>query len=328
MESPLISVIVPVYKVEQYLEQCVYSIINQTYRNLEIILVDDGSPDNCPAMCDKYAEQDARITVLHQKNQGQAAARNNALDRCKGEYIAFVDSDDWLEENAYNDMMRMITEKDLSACFCAANIIERGEIKEIGFQYYSDDIVVPAQDVVLQTLVDKIGGQPWLKLYHRQCWEGVRFPTGRIYEDLAVSHLPFRNASKPVGFLQTPLYNYRRNSTGTSLSKNPIKPYHIFLAFQEHYEYARRHCPEVEETCLMKTASFAISAVFNYYCHKPDKLKEGALDAEKFLQENKLRIKACRGYMKSRKIAIEAFYFSPPLFRVLVRFLHKFIQQA
>ena len=96
MKQPLISVIVPVYKVEPYLDKCVSSIVNQTYTNLEIILVDDGSPDNCPAMCDAWAERDSRIRVIHQKNQGGGAARNAGLDFASGSLIAFVDSDDYI----------------------------------------------------------------------------------------------------------------------------------------------------------------------------------------------------------------------------------------
>lgn len=105
---PLISVIVPVYKVEPYLRRCIDSIRNQTYTNLEIILVDDGSPDNCGCICDEYAQKDKRILVIHQKNEGLSAARNSGLDRCTGAYIGFVDSDDCIHpemyERLYQDM--------------------------------------------------------------------------------------------------------------------------------------------------------------------------------------------------------------------------------
>ena len=99
MKQPLISIIVPVYNVEPYINKCVDSILSQTYKNLEVILVDDGSPDNCPKICDNYASIDNRIKVIHQKNAGLSVARNNALDICTGEYVAFVDSDDWIENN-------------------------------------------------------------------------------------------------------------------------------------------------------------------------------------------------------------------------------------
>lgn len=96
MNGPLVSVIVPVYRVEKYLRICVDSILAQTYSDLEVILVDDGSPDGCPAICDEYAQQDARVRVIHQKNAGLSAARNAGLDLCQGEYITFIDSDDFV----------------------------------------------------------------------------------------------------------------------------------------------------------------------------------------------------------------------------------------
>lgn len=102
MKTPLISVIVPIYKVEQYLDECVQSIRNQTYTNLEIILVDDGSPDNCPEMCDNYARQDSRIKVIHKKNGGLCSARNAAISIAKGDYIGFVDGEDYISDTMYH----------------------------------------------------------------------------------------------------------------------------------------------------------------------------------------------------------------------------------
>ena len=117
MEEPLISVIVPVYKVEPYLDKCISSIVNQTYKNLEIILVDDGSPDNCPAMCDAWAEKDSRIRVLHQRNQGGGAARNAGLDLTSGSLIAFVDSDDYIAPVMYAHLYELLKSgADIAEC--------------------------------------------------------------------------------------------------------------------------------------------------------------------------------------------------------------------
>ena len=116
--EPLISVIVPVYKVEQYLDRCVQSIVDQTYKNLEIILVDDGSPDNCPAMCDAWAEKDDRVQVIHKENGGVSSARNVGLDAVTGSYIAFVDADDWIESDMLEFLLHNIIEfkADISGC--------------------------------------------------------------------------------------------------------------------------------------------------------------------------------------------------------------------
>lgn len=107
LESPLISVIVPVYKVEEYLARCVDSILGQTYRNLEILLVDDGSPDRCGEICEEYAARDTRIRVIHKENGGLSSARNAAIDVAQGEYLGFVDSDDWIEPETYEALLEM-----------------------------------------------------------------------------------------------------------------------------------------------------------------------------------------------------------------------------
>lgn len=117
-KQPLISVIVPIYKVEQYLNRCVQSIVDQTYKNLEIILVDDGSPDNSPAMCDAWAEKDDRVQVVHKKNGGVSSARNAGLDAANGAYIGFVDGDDYIEPDMYAQLLQAIQKdsSDMAVC--------------------------------------------------------------------------------------------------------------------------------------------------------------------------------------------------------------------
>ena len=129
MKEPLVSVIVPVYKVEQYLERCVDSILNQTYRNLEVILVDDGSPDSCPAMCDAYAQRDERVKVIHQKNGGPSSARNTGMHTASGKYILFVDSDDWLHINACERLVEHA--EKLNCQIVYANIVQIVDEQEI-----------------------------------------------------------------------------------------------------------------------------------------------------------------------------------------------------
>ena len=122
--QPKISVIVPVYKVENFLDRCVESIVGQTYENLEIILVDDGSPDNCPAMCDGWAEKDSRIRVIHKENGGVSSARNAALDIATGDYIGFVDSDDWIEPEMYSSLIQQISESGKHIALCSSFAVE------------------------------------------------------------------------------------------------------------------------------------------------------------------------------------------------------------
>ena len=136
MNAPLISVIVPVYKTELYLKRCLDSIINQTYSNLEIILINDGSPDNCRSICDEYKQKDNRITVIHQQNQGQGTARNNGIKIATGDYISFVDSDDYLDLTTYEQTMNFMLENKLDiVCFNFYTIYNDNEFyAELNFE--------------------------------------------------------------------------------------------------------------------------------------------------------------------------------------------------
>lgn len=315
MKEPLISVIVPIYNVEEYIYQCIDSILNQTYKNLEIILVDDGSPCRCPEICDEYALKDRRITVIHQPNRGVSAARNCALDIARGDYIAFVDGDDWLERNAYQSMMEFMLNHDLDVVFCTANIISDHEISETRFEYFENETIMEPQKIVELTLTDDIGGQVWMKLWHKKCWENVRFPVGRIYEDLAISFVPFTQADRKIGFLKKPLYNYRMNMQGISFSRNTKRAYHIFLAFSEHYEYAKEYCETVKETCLIKAMNTAVSAYNRQIIGEDDKNDHWAMHIKKWLKSNKKQIMGCDGVKLSKKASVRILLCMEPVYR-------------
>ena len=128
IQSPTISIIVPVYKVEKYLQKCIDSILAQTFRDFELILVDDGSPDNCPALCDAAAQKDARIRVIHQKNGGLSAARNAGLDIARGEWIGFVDSDDAIEPEMYKTLYDIAVQENADVVVCNFRLVMKPEI--------------------------------------------------------------------------------------------------------------------------------------------------------------------------------------------------------
>ena len=127
-DSSKISVIIPVYNVEEYLDKCVTSVLNQTYKNLEIILVDDGSPDNCPKMCDEWAKKDKRIKVVHKKNGGLSDARNSGIEVCTGEYIGFVDSDDYIDKQMYKELLKRIESTNSDMVMCGINCVNDGKV--------------------------------------------------------------------------------------------------------------------------------------------------------------------------------------------------------
>lgn len=257
-ESPLVSIIIPVYMVEKYLHQCIDSVINQTYENLEIILVDDGSTDRSPEICDEYAKKDIRIKVIHQPNVGLGATRNVALDIACGKYLAFVDSDDYVDENWINCVVELLEKNNFDAVIYEANIVDANDsFKEIRFHVYDEPTRETAFKVFEKIITDKIGSQVWKAIYRREAWQGVRFPVGRLYEDMPTVYKVYANMVNDVIFLPKPLYYYRMNDKGISLSKdnNDRRAYHIFLGFLDMYTAAKDQAGEqIKNVCLANAA--------------------------------------------------------------------------
>lgn len=214
----LISVIVPVYKVEEYLDRCVQSIADQTYRNLEIILVDDGSPDNCPAMCDAWAQKDGRIRVIHKENGGGAQARNVGLDLASGEYIAFVDSDDYILPEMYTLLMDVTSQTDCDIAECGYHAVERDTLPTDTTASGSVRIFT-AEEALRENIRDSICRQlVWNKLYHRSVLRDVRFVEGRFIDDEFFTYRALGNASK-VAVISEKLYCYRQQQ-GSAMHQN------------------------------------------------------------------------------------------------------------
>lgn len=189
---PELSIIVPVYKVEAYLPRCIESILAQTFRDFELILIDDGSPDRCGAICDEYAAQDERITVIHQENQGVSAARNAGLDIATGTYLGFVDSDDWIEPEMYETMISTAKEKQVDVVVCGIRYISAN------YDILRTDLISEGtfdRDEMLETLYgmpNLLGGGCWNKVFLRDKLKDVRFqPNVIIAEDWLYLFLAF-----------------------------------------------------------------------------------------------------------------------------------------
>lgn len=208
--KPLISVIVPVYKVEEYLNKCIDSIINQTYYNLEIILVDDGSPDRCGEICDTYANKDNRVVVIHKKNGGLSGARNAGLDAANGNYIGFVDSDDWIELDMYEKMLEAIQRKDADIAVCKFNVV-RTSSGDSGVNDENNSkielLIGSSEALKIMYSQEPFDAAAWDKLYKRDLFDKIRYPLGIVGEDLATTYKLFDKADKIV-YINEFLYNY------------------------------------------------------------------------------------------------------------------------
>lgn len=212
----LISVIVPIYKVEAYLKNCVDSILRQTYSELEIILVDDGSPDNCGQICDDYAEQDERVRVIHKKNGGLSDARNAGIDIAKGKYIAFIDSDDYVAEDYVEVLLQSIlSEKaDISICRLKATSI----LNEDSKRKENDSVAVYSSIEALEKMLyaREISTSACSKLFRIELFEKIRFPLGKYSEDLFTIYKTMLKANKIVSIGREAYFYYTRPGSITN----------------------------------------------------------------------------------------------------------------
>lgn len=223
--GPLISVIVPCYKVERYLPKCVDSILRQTYQNLEIWLIDDGSPDNCGRICDEYATKDSRIKVIHKENGGLSDARNVAIDIVEGDFLMFVDSDDWLRYDAIELMVYSAISNDADIVVSNFAFVKEHDIKwHDAFKIKRNHIVYTPKEALLDLFYQQnMETGAWGKLYKRDLWKDIRFPVGRLFEDIPTIYKTFF-LSKKIVVLSTVLYYYLLRDTSIMGSAfNPRK---------------------------------------------------------------------------------------------------------
>ena len=207
-EQPLISVIVPVYNVAEYLPECVDSIINQTYKNLEIILVDDGSTDACPDICDEYAKRDSRIRVIHKKNGGLSDARNVGLDICTGEWIGFVDSDDYIAHDMYEKLYASAVEVQADVSVCQSIKDKNGTLLYSNYQR-GTEILYSKEDMINRMFCGGVQTiAVYLKLYRKNVFLDLRFPVGKTNEDAFIILSIIDNTDKMV-IIPDALYYYR-----------------------------------------------------------------------------------------------------------------------
>lgn len=244
-EHSLISVIVPIYKVQDYLDECIESIINQTYSNIEVILVDDGSPDRCPQMCDEWAKRDSRIRVIHKKNGGLSSARNAGLDVAKGEYFCFVDSDDFISRDALQNLYdRIKVDKSIGITSGLIYRYQDGSISNFKDEWVcSKEIIIPASEFLLETMSQKTSYTVWNKLYRRDVIGNTRFREGRNNEDtLFMYDLGMNIANQNVYMIEIPhyvyYYRYREDSICTT-AKIPLA-----IDILSNYELMMKDCKD------------------------------------------------------------------------------------
>lgn len=278
------SIIIPVYKVETYLRQCLDSIINQTYQNLEIIIIDDGSPDLCGEICDEYAEKDLRIEVIHKKNEGLSAARNEGICHSTGEWIAFVDSDDWCEIDYYENIIKSIQDYSVDVVCAGARIKEASNVQEVGYAIENNFIFCNSKEIetlsimVLATKRNLYSlNAPWDKLYRRKFLveHQIFFDTTlKAWEDTWFNFQVFQKAQRVEGRCVVG-YHYRILLTSITGSYNPKRPEinYEFICKLQDYCKKNKSSDLILAAIHARTLALLMNTLDYYFFHPQNQIK-------------------------------------------------------
>lgn len=301
---PKISIIVPVYNTENFLQRCVDSIINQTYSNYELILVDDGSTDDSGSICDEYAKVEPRVQVIHQKNKGQAAARNTALDwvfkYSSSRYIAFVDSDDWLHPQYFESLISAA--QTWNTRIAACGFVKTSEYScEKMMLKQPKSMVISAIDDYTRFMTG-IYAYPVMRLYSKELWADCRFPAGRVWEDTATIYKVLFLCDK-VAWVPDELYFYFINPNGTVLRPwNPSRLDEI-IAYEEQLAFFENKSQYVDVYQMLKTSYIKAIAYSSFMEHNSDLPEDEKKYYARILQK-KIR-KALKKYKRIEGISFK-----------------------
>ena len=265
--EPLISIIVPVYKVEKYLDKCIESLVNQTYTNIEIILVNDGSPDRCPDICEKWKKIDDRIIVLNKKNGGQSDARNAGMKIAKGMYFIFTDSDDYVSKNYVEYLYGILESTGADIAVGKMENFPEGSSPKIEKSDSNYILTFNSIEAIQDFLYEKhFATNVTAKLYKKELFDGIEFPKGKKYEDLYVFYKIISKCNIVV-YGNKSIYYYMIRCNSTIGTLNPLKSKDFLLAAKEVHTYVLNYCYTIR-----KAADFKLfQAAIEMFVHLPKK---------------------------------------------------------
>lgn len=326
--NKLISVIVTAYNIEDYLSRCVESLLAQTYKPMEIILVDDGSEDGTSKLCDDYAEKCRSIYVIHQKNAGPSAARNAGLAIAKGDYIGYVDGDDWVEQDMYESMLRACLDKGAQVAVCSYRQIGKGaeEIHPTG------NILELNREETLELYISgdsqyHIYHSVWSKLFAREIIQDIRFPEGRKSEDIMYTTWALTRISKCV-FLDTPYYNYTVDRSGSIMNSRLHE-----RRFQDEIPFWKEQAEYLKKTGMQELAEkaayqFYRKMLFYYIDFRSRNMEDSARELMRLLHRERHEIKRIyqKAYVASGdKARMKLALFWPGAYYRIVKIYDKYI---
>ena len=313
---PKISIVVPVYNVEKYLDKCINSILNQTLSEFELILIDDGSKDSSGLICDKYAESDKRIKVIHKSNGGMSSARNVGLDVAKGKYIGFVDSDDWIESDMYELLYNICEDNNCDIANCSSIIhYEQKTVINGGHS-----LIIHNKEEAMKTMLEgKLYDEVvWTKLIKRKILNEIRFTEGIVYEDTDFTYRVIDKAQK-VGCIGEPKYHYIKRQNGImNIAKKDLKIDGV-LVYNEMYKFFRTNYLNLSELVankLVNHAMYILDNISNSDDFKKYKYKYDIV--VNVLNENYKVIIRLNGLNIKQKILLTLTKINPLLFKLII----------
>lgn len=316
-QEPLISVIVPVYNVSAYLDRCMQSLVGQTYRNLEIILVDDGSTDNSGQLCDLWAEKDSRIRVIHRKNNGLSQARNTGLDAATGEYITFVDSDDILSPHLCQVLYDSIRECAEIAICDAEHVFPE---KPYEFSVSQTTQVLTAEMAIRQLWYQQnFLPSAWGKLYRRELFEGKQFTVGRIFEDIDIMHELFA-AADIIVYNRSRLYGYVHREGSITTKAFCPRDLDILLVADKILAFT-----EDKPNLRSAAEAYAVTAALRVYLNAPaaDEFAQGVALSKKLLDWYGRKVMADPNIRSKNRWALRLYFYCRPLMRIAYKSINR-----
>lgn len=282
---PKLSIIVPVYNVEQFIHKCISSILAQSFQDFDLILINDGSTDSSGVICDEYAVKDERVKVINQLNQGVSVARNVGVEYAQGEFIGFVDSDDYIAPDMFEGMLSFLEENALDVVCADCYVVKNNKAK---FRpRYKNNVVWTSGNAIHEILKGSLDNAVWNKVYKRDVIADIKFPENRRYEDVATTYKFIANADR-VGYMSVPYYFYvKHKSNFTSQSFNVKSRYEHFLGYKERFDFAKLHKINCADICEKIAIEIALSALTAFYAAGIDGGNKMFKDIVGFIENHK-----------------------------------------
>ena len=310
-EKTLISVIVPVYNISGCVERCIKSLLTQTYENLEIVLVDDGSSDESGSICDEYAKKDSRIKVIHKENGGLSDARNEGIRKATGNYISLVDGDDFVDRNYIEELYGVLMKYDARMAITAHRVIypKTSMNKSTGEKY-----VGSPKEILRRMLYDDgLDLSAWGKLYDADLFRGIKYPKGRLFEDSATTY-KLVDACDKIAVYSVPTYNYVMRTSSIvneSFSRNKMD---LITSTEEMINYIRKKYPELSVGCDRRMM-YAYLSTLSQLAKSKVKDKESERKMMDYVKENRRRVLKDKNLPRRDRLALWSTFFGFDFYR-------------